>query len=171
MSKRISVSIRDAKDQAAEYFGLKASVLIEADGKVFEIPNPGFMDDDQQERWDELQFLLESCERQDDIVIPARELEDGTKVEEQRIPGEFKTPYRIKDADGKSQLLKPPYNARLGMVIFGEKGYAEYKAAGGSGNQIALEWARMNQEYQKRVESDPKSVGSAGPLESVPEGD
>lgn len=168
---RVPVSTREAKEQAADYFGFAASVYIQVEsGKVFEIPNPGMMDDDQQERWDELQYLLEGCDREDDIVIPERTVinEDGsaTTYPEQRLPGEVKTPYRI-----NGELLKPPYNVRLAKVLWGEEGYAEYKAGGGISSQIGMEWARMNQEYQKRVEADPKSAGSGVPLEVVPEGD
>lgn len=164
---RIPVSVKEAKEQAAEYFGFTASVFIQLDsGKVFEIPNPGLMDDDQQERWEELQFTLEQCDRTDEIVLPAHTAEDGTEYPEQRIGGDLKTPYRI-----KGELLKPPYNVRLAKALFGEEGYAEYKAGGGIANQIALEWARMNREYQERVASDPKSGGSRPALEVVPSGD
>lgn len=163
---RIPVSVRDAKEQAAEYFGFTASTFIQVDGgKVFEIPNPGLMNDDQQERWEELQFELENCDREDDIVIPEHKLEDGTTVPSSTLPGEVKTPYRI---DG--QLLKPPYNVRLAKALFGEDGYNEYKAGGGIANQIAMEWARMNREYQERVASDSKSGGNVPSLESVPTG-
>ncbi len=165
---RSVVSVKDAKEQAAEYFGFTASVYIEVEGgKVFEIPNPGLMNDDQQERWEELQFLLEDCDREDDVTYPERTFTDADgitrTIPEQTIRGEVKTPYRI---DGK--LLKPPYSVRLAKALFGEDGYAAYKAGGGIANQISLEWARMNREYQERVNADPKSDRDVQPLESVP---
>lgn len=165
---RIPKSTQEAKEQAAEYFGFTASVYIKTkDGRVWEIPNPGLMDDDQQERWEELQFELEQCDREDDTVIPEQRLEDGTLVMPARtIRGEVITPHRI-----NGQLLKPPYHVRLAIALFGEEGYREYKAGGGISNQIALEWARMNKEYQERVASDPKSDGSDSALESLPPGD
>lgn len=164
---RIPKSIQEAKEQAAEYFGFTASVYIQTkDGKVWEIPNPGLLDDDQQERWEELQFQLEQCDREDDIVIPERTLEDGTFIPARVIPGEVIVPHRI-----NGELLKPPYNVRLAIALFGEEGYREYKAGGGIANQIALEWARMNKEYQERVASDPKSDGSDSAVESLPTGD
>ncbi len=115
---------KEAKEQAADYWGFTPSVPIEVEGgKVFEIPNPALMDDDQQERWEELQYQLESCDRAPD--------------------GEYLTPYRV---DG--ELLKPPYNVRLAQALWGEDGYAEYKAGGGISSQIGLEWTRMSEEYQ-----------------------
>lgn len=164
---RIPVSVKEAKEQAAEYFGFTASAFIQVEnGKIFEIPNPGLMNDDQQERWEELQFLLEQCDRTEDVILPGYTKEDGTVVPDQHIPGEIKTPYRI-----NGELLKPPYNVRLAKALFGEEGYAEYKAGGGIANQIALEWARMNKEYQERVRSDSKSDGSGPTLEVVSSGD
>lgn len=158
---RIPKSVQEAKEQAADYFGFTASAFIQtSDGKVWEIPNPGLMDDDQQERWEELQFILEGCDR-DEIVIQATATEPERKYE-----GELLTPYR---KDG--ELLKPPYNVRLAQCLFGDKGYKEYKAGGGIANQIALEWARMNREYQERVSVDPKSDGNGPTLEVVPAGD
>lgn len=168
---RIPVSVREAKDQAAEYFGFTASAFIQVEGgRVFEIPNPGLMDDDQIERYEELQFTLEQCEREADTVIPERVVkdDDGNSVTfpERVIRGDFKTPYRI---DGK--LLKPPYAVRLATAVFGEEGYAEYKAGGGIASQVSMEWARMNREYQERVDADPKSDGDGPALEVVRSGD
>lgn len=164
---QIPLSVQAAREQAAEYFGFTASTLIQtSDGKVWEIPNPSLLNDDQQERWEELQFDLEQCDREDPLVVPERTLEDGTVLPERTILGDFKTPYRI-----NGQRIVPGYNVRLARVLFGEKGYEEYKAGGGISNQIALEWAKMNKEYQERVESDLKSVGSVATLESVPTGD
>ena len=163
MSNRMPKSVQEAKDQAAEYFGFTASAFIQTkDGKVWEIPNPGLMDDDQQERWEELQFYVEGCDRDPDVVTPEMTLPDGTVVPEQRLEGDVMVPYRIDGA-----LLKPPYNVRLAIVLFGEDGYKAYKEGGGIANQIALEWARMNKEYQERVTADPKSDGSDSEVEDI----
>ena len=159
---RAAVSTREAKEQAAEYFGFTASVYVEGkSGDIYEIPSPGMLDDDQQERWDELQFLLESCDRSDDIVVPEREV-DGVVIPARTIQGDLKTPYRI-----NGELLKPTYNARLAIALFGEEGYEKFKADGGSGNQVALEWARMNKEYMERVEADSKSADGSFSGEAV----
>ncbi|AER47882.1 tail assembly chaperone [Mycobacterium phage Courthouse] len=148
---RKPVSVREAKEQAAEYFGFTASVEIEINGEIFEIPNPGLLDDDQQERWEELQFRIEKCDREDDVVVPPMTLEDGTELPGRTIKGELKTPYQI-----NGELMKPPYNVQLAQAIFGEEKYERFKAGGGRSNQIPLEWARMNREFQERVDADPK---------------
>lgn len=161
-SDRSAVSTQEAKEQAAEYFGFAASVYVRGkSGEVWEIPNPGLLDDDQQERWEELQFLLEDCDRKPDIEVPERTLDDGTVIPARTIPGDLKTPYRI-----NGELLKPSYNVRLAMALFGDE-YEDFKADGGSGNQVALEWARMNREYMERVEADSKSDGGASSVEAV----
>lgn len=159
---RATTSTHDAKEQAAEYFGFASSVYIQGKTRIWEIPSPALMDDDQQERWDELQFTLEQCDREDDIVIPERVREDGSVAPERVIEGDYKKPYRI-----KGELLKPTYNARLAIAIFGEEGYKEFKADGGSGSLVSLEWARMNKEYMERVEADSKSDGASASLEVV----
>lgn len=164
---RTPVSVEEAKLQAAEYFGFTASAHIRVqNGKVFEVPNPGLMDDDQQERWEELQFDLEQCDREPDIEVPAQELPDGTKLAARTVRGDLITPYRK-----NGELLKPPYNVRLAIALFGEDGYKEYKAGGGIANQIAMEWARMNREFEERASVDPKSGGSDSTLAAVPSGD
>src|SRR5262249_25412319 len=140
-------------------------------GKVFEIPNPGLMDDDQQERWEDLQYEVEKCQREPDVELPERTITDrdgnATTLPATTVQGDFLTPYRWSDGT----LMKPPYNVKLAIALFGEDGYREYKAQGGIANQIGLEWARMTREYQERLNADPKS-GSGNPtLEVVREAD
>lgn len=118
------LTMAEARERTANYLGITASTALTVGDQVFEIPNPGLLDDDQQERWEELQFEVEQYDRNDD--------------------GELIKPYR---KDG--QRITPGYNARLGVVLFGHKGYEQFKAAGGSGSQIALEWAKMNAEFRK----------------------
>lgn len=165
--RRIPVSVKEAKEQAADYFGFTASTFVQVEGgKVFEIPNPGLMDDDQQERWEQLQFELEQCDHHPDAEIAESTVTDsggktGT-IPAYTIPGDIMIPHRI---DG--ELLKPPYNVRLAIALWGEDGYNEYKKGGGIANQIALEWARMNREYQERLAEDSKSDGGGTTLEIV----
>ncbi|QPO16633.1 tail assembly chaperone [Mycobacterium phage KashFlow] len=159
-------SIKEAQEQAAEYFGFTAGYQIQVGDEIFEIPNPGLLDDDQQQRWEELQFKLEKCDREDDVVIPPYTLEDGTTVPQRTIKGELKTPYQI---DG--ELMRPPYNVQLAIALWGEEAYERFKAGGGRSNLIPLQWARMNREFQERVDADPKSAGSDGEMDGVSEGD
>lgn len=160
---RIPVSVEDARQAAADYFGFTASVNIRVqNGKVFEIPNPGLLNDDQQERWEQLQFELESCDREPDITIPEQKLDDGTVMPARTFPGDLIMPYRK-----NGELIKPPYAVQLAKALWGEEGYAEYKANGGIANQISIEWARMNKSYQERVSEDPKSAGGISEVPSI----
>ncbi|WPH57645.1 hypothetical protein [Mycobacterium phage WXIN] len=167
---RVVHSTEEAKIQAAEYFGFASSTSVRVDnGKVFEIPNPGLLDDDQQERYEELQFFLEQCDREPDTEVPEQSVvidDKVTTIAAYTIPGEVKKPFRI-----NGELLKPPYAVRLAIALFGEEGYAEYKANGGIANLIGFEWARMNKEYQERVAADSKSEGDGAAVEGVPAGD
>lgn len=161
--QRRKVSPAEARAQAAEYLGFTASVEIVLDnGEVFEIPNPGLLDDDQQERFEELQAELDSFDHEE-VQVPVVEYSIETRADgstfSKPVVVEHKTervlqtnPHR---KDGKP--VKPPYNVRLAIALWGEDGYARYKAGGGISNQIALEWARMNREFVARESSDPKS--------------
>lgn len=120
-----TVTFAEVESQLADYFGITPRTTIQIDGAVFDIPNPVLLDDDQQTRWDELQFELERCDRDAD--------------------GNVITPHRT---DGV--LMKPPFAVRLATALWGEDGYAKYKAGGGVSNQISLEWARMSREFEER---------------------
>lgn len=167
---RVVHSTEEAKVQAAEYFGFAASTFIEVVSKegqkrVFEIPNPALLDDDQQERFDQLKFEMEQCDREPDTEVPEQTVIVDDQVQTipgYTIPGAVKQPLRI-----NGELLKPPYAVRLAIALFGEDGYAEYKAGGGVANQIGLEWARMERQYEERVNADPKSEGSSTSVEGV----
>lgn len=151
-------SPKDARDQAAEFLGFAASETIElSNGDSVEIPNPGLLDDDQQERYDALQFELESCDYDDDIEIPERTVThaDG-RVEilqpARTVKGGLKDPLRK-----NGQLLSPGYNQRLALAILGEEGYAKFKAAGGRAADVSLMWRKMKKQWDERQDADSKS--------------
>lgn len=159
---RRQVSPSEARDQAAEYLGFTASTTIVLEsGEVFEIPNPGLMDDDQQERFEELQAELDTFDH-DEVEVPVVEYTvetrpDGTTYSEPKVVGHRKERVLITNPhrkDGKP--VKPPYNVRLAIALWGEDGYERYKAGGGISNQIALEWTRMNREFIEKSQADPK---------------
>jgi hypothetical protein len=153
---RRAVSPQAAREQAAEYHGFAASVDIQIGDEVFEIPNPSLLDDDQQERFNDLNAEIErTCDREDDIEIPEHTTEDGTVFPARTLKGDIKRPYTI---DGEP--IKPAYNTRVAMALFGDERYARFKAGGGRSNQIALIWGQMNREFEARQESDSKSAGS-----------
>lgn len=156
------VSPAEARDQAAEYLGFTASTKIVLEsGEVFEIPNPGLLDDDQQERFEELQAELDTFDH-DEVEVPVVEYTvetraDGTTFSEPKVVGHRKERVLITNPhrkDGKP--VKPPYNVRLAIALWGKERYERYKAGGGLANQIALEWTRMNREFMEKSQQDPK---------------
>lgn len=162
---------QEAADQAAEYNSFLAPVDIKIGDEVFRIPHPANLDDEQQERYDELQFRIEQCDKEPDLHVPKRTVTeaDGSVVvtEAHSIPGErILIPYRM-----NGELLKPSYNVQLAIAIWGEEGYERYKAGGGRSVQIGLEWRRMTDEMGKRKAEDSKSSDGTVVLEAVPDSD
>lgn len=156
------VSPSEARAQAAEYLGFAESTEIVLDsGEVFEIPNPGLMDDDQQERFEELQAELDTFDHEE-VEVPVVEYTvetrtDGTTYSEPKVVGHKKERTLLTNPHRKNgKPVKPPYNVRLAIALWGKEGYERYKAGGGRANQIALEWTRMNREFMQKVQSDPK---------------
>lgn len=159
---RRQISPAEARQQASEYLGFTASTeIVLESGEVFEIPNPGLLDDDQQERFEELQAELDTFDH-NEVEVPIIEYTvetraDGTTFSEPTVVGHrtervlLTNPHR---KDGNP--VKPPYNVRLAIALWGEDGYERYKAGGGRSNQIALEWTRMNREFMARDNADPK---------------
>lgn len=148
---------KEAREQAADYLGFAASAIITLkDGTPVEIPNPGLLDDEQQEAWEALQFELEQCDREPDIEIPERRIQskDGseTVIAAHTVKGELLQPLR---KDGV--LMRPSYNVRLAQAILGEAGYKAFKAGGGQASDVALIWRKMQAEWDKRRQADSKS--------------
>jgi len=137
------LSPREAREQAAECLGFMASQPIQIGDEVFEVPHPSLLDDDQQNRYDELQLSLEDLARWPDITD-----DDGNVLRQ----GEIKDPHRTKD--GK---LVESYNIRLAKALFGEAAYKKFKAGGGSGNTVAAIWFQMQRLLTERVKADSKS--------------
>ncbi|MBZ4574705.1 hypothetical protein [Mycobacterium avium] len=149
-------SFEAAREQAAEYLGYVASEKIRTPrGDVFEIPNPSLLDDEQQQRYDELQLEVESWDRHDDVLN-----DDGTV----KHRGALKEPSR------KDGVLVENYNIQLAKAIFGDR-YEAFKAAGGRANDVAFLWAKMNKSIADRRKADSKSAGSDQAVAAVPEPD
>ena len=165
--ERRAVSPKMAREQAAEYHGFAAGVEIQIGDEIFEIPNRSLLDDDQQERVNELDYRIQrDCDREDDIVIAEHTTEDGIKYPAKTIRGDVKYPYTVNGGEP----LKPAYNTQLAIALFGEDGYAKFKAGGGRSNQIALTWGQMNREFEARQKKDPKSDGGIGNSPSLSNG-
>lgn len=182
-------SVAEAKAQAAEYFGFAAGeditvTLPDGSTETFNVPFPGMLDDDQQERWDALQFEVEQCDRYPDVVIADHKLThtitdaDG-KVEarEEFVPGRtiqgrVKLPYRRTLPDGTVQReILPSFAVRQAIALWGEDGYARFKSGGGQSKLIGMLQTKMQQQFEERQKSDSKSAVGAGVPEAVPEAD
>lgn len=137
-----ALSPEDARAQAADYLGMLASVEIEVKGgKVFEVPNPSLLDDEQQGRYDALQFSLEALDRWPDVKDA-----DGNVIRR----GEPLEPHRTKEGE-----LVEHYNIRLARVLFGDE-YDQFRDGGGRGNDVATIWFQMQKKLSEQAKTDPK---------------
>ena len=168
---------RDAREQAAEFLGFTASKLIPlpGGGDPVEIPNPGLFDDEQQERWDELQMFLKGCVQAPDVVVPDSviTLKDGTTttIPGRTVPGGTLQPLQRETDDGETELVKPGYAVRQAIAVLGEEEYKRFKAGGGRANDIGVLLRQMQVEFEERVKRDPKSGVGAVDVASAPDGD
>jgi hypothetical protein len=164
--QRRKLTPREARDQAAEATGFLASIEIVVGDEVFEVPQRGLLDDDQRERMNELDLESESWDREPDITTPERRIkdEDGHEIiiiPSETRPGSLKIPYR---KNGK--LIKPSYPVQVAIALWGKEKYERFKAAGGAATTVTATLARLDRRLEERESSDPKSVASAGEVES-----
>lgn len=164
---------RQAREQADAYDSLFADIKMELDdGTTISIPphpDLGMLDDDAMEQYEELQFEMESYDREEDIFIPEQRLRDsdgnenGVVLPATTSLGALKRPYR---KDG--ELVKPPHSVRVARIALGEEGYQKLIAGGRSAGDVWRAWAKQAAELRDREASDPKSEGSSVDLEAVP---
>lgn len=187
-AKRASAT-QDARDQAAEFDGFAQSEwYVAPNGDKFEVPNIALLDDDQQERFDELQHRLRQCDRPEPTIIPgrtvperiAREITkdgDGNDVVTEVITPEHVIPERVvPPAPGvyilpyqkDGERITPGYNVQLVQAFLGNEGYAKFKAAGGKSSAYGVMVSRLNNFVDAREGSDSKSAGSVPAVEDVP---
>lgn len=136
------LSLAQAAEQAADYFGFLASRKIDLGdgGPLLEIPNPQLLSPDQQDRVNAVRVAFEDCDREE------IELSDG-KV----IKGGYKEPRRR-----KGKLVTPSYDVQLAIAVWGEDDYKRFAAAGGKPGLISMVWAQMDDQFSRRRERDPK---------------
>jgi hypothetical protein len=169
-----ALSPSEARESAAEFFGFAASEYIKVGGEQFEIPNPGLMDDDQLERYEELQDSLrtfdhDEIERRNAITgevivhpVTGQPVVDTVLIEPHRRGGE---------------LVRPPYAVRLAIALWGQDGYDRYRekcaATGEKPNSgiIPVIWRKMQRQFSERLAADSKSADRADVDEVVPDGD
>lgn len=168
-----SDAARHAREQATAYksaFAPTPMTLHYEDGttEVIEIPPPPqlrMLDDDPLSDYEDLLFEAETkYDREPDRVIPEQRLESGIVLPEETRRGVLKTPYRITDEEGKTQLVKPPWSIAVVEAALGKKNYGKLKSAtkttwlGGEGNGSAADawriWNEQTLEMAKRQDAD-----------------
>jgi hypothetical protein len=164
---------QQAREQADAYDSMFADIEIELnDGTTISIPphpDLGMLDDEAMEQYEELQFEMESYDREEDIHIPEQRLKDADGNENGVVlpatvsPGALKRPYRK-----NGELIKPPHSVRVARIALGEAGYQRLIAGGKSAGDVWRAWAKQAAELRDREAADSKSEGSSVDLAAVP---
>ena len=163
---------QQAREQADAYDSLFADIQLELnDGTFLAIPphpDLGMLDDEAMEQYEELQFEMESYDREEDIFIPEQRLKDSSGHENGVVLpattslGALKRPYR---KDG--ELIRPPHSVRVARIALGEEGYKRLIDGGLSAGVVWRAWAKQAAELRDREAADSKSDGSSVDLETV----
>jgi hypothetical protein len=148
-----------AREQLAEYFGFASHDTITAGGEKFVITNPSLLDEDQQERYDEVQHQLRKFAHETIVIRNAitNEVVVDPKTGEPLTDRVLIEPHE--DSDGN--LVKPPYWSRVLKAVIGDDEYARFVKQGGRPNQFRLVWSKMQREMLERAASDAKSGDGA----------
>jgi len=168
-----SDAAQQAREQADAYDSMFADIEMELDdGTTISIPphpDLGMLDDEAMEQYEELQFEMESYDREEDIHIPEQRLKDsdgnenGVVLPATTSLGALKRPYR---KDG--ELIKPPHSVRVARIALGDQGYQRLVAGGRSAGDVWRAWAKQAAELRDREAADSKSEGGFVDLEAVP---
>jgi hypothetical protein len=163
----------DAREQASEGHDGKCSFLRSQfrrakptrkhpEGEVFEIPHRDLFDNDQQERWEDLQdAILHEYQREPDVYVPDATAPDGKRL---IAKGALVVPHRDKDGN-----RLPPMAYRLAIVLWGADGAQRAKEGGILLNEIEVVWWKQRMEMEERLGADPKSDGGGAGLAAVPD--
>lgn len=169
MSERITP--KQAREQAAEAKGFLASKEIWIGDECFEIPNRGLLDEDQLERLNELELEVETWDHHPDVEIPERRLKDKDGNETAVYPARTESGLLITPHRKNGKPIKPSYQVRVAIALWGKEKYERYKAGGGFPTDVTAVLSQLDEKIKERESSDPKSVDSAGGVESVADGD
>jgi hypothetical protein len=173
---------QQAREQADAYDSLFAPTELELEGgdtlSIPPHPNFGMLDDEATEAYEELLFERDTLyERTPDIIYPETRVKDPTTGKETGavIPGEtqqgqLKTPYRIKDDDGTSKLVKPPWNVKVVQAVLGED-YKKLRDGGRSCADVWRIWGKQGIEVAARNQFRQAIDAGVMGMASVPEAD
>lgn|SRR5512139_26581 len=161
-----------AREQAGAYDSLFADTPLKLDdGTVIMVPphpDLGMLSDEAMDEYEELQFEMESYDREEDIVIPEQRLRDSDGNESGVVlpgsvqPGALKRPYR---KDGVR--ITPPMSVRVAKIALGETEYKRLREGGRSAADVWRIWGTQAAELRKRQAEDSKSDGGPLDLEAV----
>lgn len=161
-----------AREQATEYDSVFRDTRLELDGDDFIMipphPDLSMLSDEAMDAYEELQFEMESYDREDDILIPEQRLKDSDGHETGIVlpgsvqQGALKRPYR---KDGVR--ISPPHSVAVAKIALGEEGYAKLVAGGKSAADVWRIWGTQATELQRRNASDSKSDGGSMDLASI----
>lgn len=162
-----------AREQATEYDSVFRDTPLElSDGTTVIVPphpDLAMLSDEAMEAYEELQFEMESYDREDDIIIPEQRLKDsdgsetGIVLPGRTERGALKRPYRKEGV-----LIKPPHSVKVAQIALGEEEYKRLVAGGRASADVWRIWGSQATELQRRRESDSKSDGRSVDLEAVP---
>lgn len=167
-----------AREQADAYDSIFANTELELDdgSKLSIPPHPdfGMLDDDAMDAYAQLLFDRDTLyEREPDIFIPEQRLrnpegvETGVVMPSDTVRGALKTPYRVKDDDGKSVLIKPAWSTQMVIAALGEKDYEMLRAGGRSSADVWRIWSKQGFEAKQR-QGRPENEGGAVAVAPVP---
>ncbi len=158
------VNAADAREQASEgrYSFMRSEFRRAKGGEIFEIPHRDLLDNDQQERWEDLQHEIRQYDREPDIYGPPDA--DGNKQVIAR--GALIFPH-LKN----NERVRPSWPERLAIVLWGEDGAARAKAGGVNFNEIEIVWEKQRIAMQEREADDPKSEAGGAGVAAVSDGD
>jgi len=161
-----------AREQAGAYDSLFADTPLELDDgdPIMIPPHPdlGMLNDEAMELYEELQFEMESYDREEEMFIPEQRLRDsdghetGVVLPSSTTEGVLKRPYRKEGV-----LIKPPNTVRVAKIALGEAEYKRMCDGGKSSADVWRVWGAQAAELRERQSSDSKSDGSSLDLEAV----
>lgn len=161
-----------AREQATEYDSVFADTeLVLSDGDTISIPphpDLAMLSDEAMDAYEELQFEMESYDREEEIIIPEQRLKDSDGNETGIVlpgtvqPGALKRPYR---KDGVR--ITPPHSVKVAQIALGEEGYRKLVAGGKSAADVWRIWGTQATELQRRKAEDSKSDGGSVDLAPI----
>ena len=164
---------KQAREQGSAYDSLFGDTELELDdgNTILVPPHPdlGMLDDEAMEQYEELQFEMESYDREEDIHIPEQRLKDsngnetGVVLPASVSQGALKRPYRK-----NGELIKPPHSVRVARLALGDATYQKLVAGGKSAGDVWRIWAKQAAELRDREAEDSKSEGGSVDLAAVP---